>query len=313
MGKAKDIKRNYFLLILIVLFFYFFTENTHAKALDRDRPIAIMIGNSPQERKVQKGIEKADIIYEIEVEYPFTRLMALYFGDDNITIGPVRSSRYYFSRISIEWSAFFAHCGGQNLKNENVSDLDELKYHNLFWRDENIGGWINLFTDINRLKRVIKTGNFTDKSDAINHNLVNLNLSSPYHKNEIIKITIKYNADYIVSYLYDPHEKLYHRYINGMPQLVLENQNPVTVSNIIIQYVPIEKIEGDKSGRVQVNLIGEGIGKLFQSGDYKPIKWIKGNREDQTIFYDSNHLPVALEKGLVWVHILSLDGEVWFK
>lgn len=75
----------------------------------------------------------------------------------------------------------------------------------------------------------------------------------------------------------------------------------------------IEKIEGDESGRVQVNLIGKGMGKFFQSGDYKPIKWVKDNKEVQTIFYDHNHFPVELEKGLVWVHILSVDSEVWFK
>ena len=54
----------------------------------------------------------------------------------------------------------------------------------------------------------------------------------------------------------------------------------------------------------------EGIGKFFQSGDYKPIKWVKDNKEVQTIFYDSNYLPLVLEKGLVWVHILSVDNEV---
>ena len=306
-------KKNYYFLIFIIVLFLLFVKNTYAKVLERNRPFAVMIGNSPKEIKVQKGIEEADIIYEIDVEYPFTRLMALYFGDDNITIGPVRSSRYYFSRISIEWSAFFAHCGGQNLKNENVLDLDELLYHNLFWRDVNIGGWINLFTDINILERGIKTKYFTDKSNIINHSLLNFNSSSPHHKNEITKITIKHSTDYIVSYHYDPYEKVYHRHINGMPQLALESQKPVAASNIIIQYVPIEKIEGDESGRVQVNLIGEGIGKFFQSGDYEPIKWVKGNKEDQTIFYDSNCLPIVLEKGLVWVHILSVDNEVWFK
>ncbi|HNR65599.1 MAG TPA: DUF3048 domain-containing protein [Atribacterota bacterium] len=117
MGKSNNGKRRFFLLIIVIILFFLFNKNIFAEILNRNRPIAVMIGNSPKERKVQRGIGEADIIYEIEVEYPFTRLMALYFEDNNITIGPVRSSRYYFSRISIEWSSFFVHCGGQIRKN----------------------------------------------------------------------------------------------------------------------------------------------------------------------------------------------------
>ncbi|HNR65600.1 MAG TPA: DUF3048 C-terminal domain-containing protein [Atribacterota bacterium] len=70
---------------------------------------------------------------------------------------------------------------------------------------------------------------------------------------------------------------------------------------------------GDKFGRIQVDLIGEGKGNFFHSGNYQPIKWIKKNKDDQTVFYDSNCLPITLEKGLTWIHILSLDSGVWFK
>jgi hypothetical protein len=94
---------------------------------------------------------------------------------------------------------------------------------------------------------------------------------------------------------------------------MLKNQKKIKVSNIIIQYVPIEKIKGDELGRVQVELIGEGIGKYFHSGDYQPIKWIKQNKYDQTYFFDSTGSPIVLNKGLTWIYILSLDNEVWFK
>jgi hypothetical protein len=68
-----------------------------------------MIGNSPEEIIHQTGLNKADIIYEANVEYPFTRLMAIFNNSDKAIVGPVRSSRYYFSRLAAEWSAIFAH------------------------------------------------------------------------------------------------------------------------------------------------------------------------------------------------------------
>jgi len=113
-------------------------------------PISVMIGNSPAEQDVQKGLSEAKIIYEIEVEFPFTRIMAIFINDKDTIVGPVRSSRYYFSRICAEWSAIFAHCGGQNLKNSNIIDLNELNNPSLYWRDKNIGGWINLFTNLSK-------------------------------------------------------------------------------------------------------------------------------------------------------------------
>lgn len=312
MGESKSDKKRLFFLIIIIILFSFFNENIFAEVFSKNRPIAVMIGNSPKEWKVQRGIGEADIIYEIDVEYPFTRLMALYFEDNNITIGPVRSSRYYFSRISIEWSAFFVHCGGQILKNDNVFDLDEMTHHHPFWRDEKIGGWINLFTDINKLKKEIKQNNPTFAKISVNHNLLNSNLHSSKNYNQINKITIKYNEDYFVSYHYNANERVYYRFINDLPQSSNGQEN-IKVSNIIIQYTAIEKIVGDQFGRIQVNLIGEGKGIFFHSGINQPIKWIKKNKDDQTIFYDNNYLPITLEKGLTWIHILSLDSGVWFK
>ncbi|MDD3657025.1 MAG: DUF3048 domain-containing protein [Atribacterota bacterium] len=313
MGDLKETKNNIFLLIIILLVFYLCSEVLYADDLVKNRPVAVMIGNSPKERNIQKGIEGADIIYEIEVEYPFTRLMALYFGDNETVVGPIRSSRYYFSRISIEWSPIFVHCGGQNLKNENVLDIDELSYHFLFWRDEKIGGWINLFTDISKLKKQINKDSFLSLNNSTSHNLLNFNVHSLNNKNQVNRISIKYNEDYIISYQYDPYEKLYYHYINNASHAMLKNQKKIKVSNIIIQYVPIEKIKGDELGRVQVELIGEGIGKYFHSGDYQPIKWIKQNKYDQTYFFDSTGSPIVLNKGLTWIYILSLDNEVWFK
>jgi len=59
-----------------------------------NKPIAVMIGNSPKERLNQKGINEADVIYEIEVEFPFTRYMAIFLEDTETVVGPVRSSRW---------------------------------------------------------------------------------------------------------------------------------------------------------------------------------------------------------------------------
>jgi len=142
----KEMLGKSFLCVFIWLFFVLFTRltinsNIYASTV---RPLAIMIGNSPEEVIHQTGLNKADIIYEANVEYPFTRLMAIFNNSDEVIVGPVRSSRYYFSRLAVEWSAIFAHCGGQSLKSERMVNLDQMLYPSPYWRDKNVGGWINL-------------------------------------------------------------------------------------------------------------------------------------------------------------------------
>lgn len=61
------------------------------------RPIAVMIPNN-KPAMPQYGLSKAAIIYEAPVEGRITRLMAVFEDFDDLDrIGPVRSSRDYFS------------------------------------------------------------------------------------------------------------------------------------------------------------------------------------------------------------------------
>lgn len=293
-----------FLAIIKIIICWIFGNNiiyANTDILQVIRPIAVMIGNSPQERKIKQGVDQADIVYEIEVEYPFTRLMAIYLEDKDTVVGPIRSSRYYFSRIAIEWSAIFVHCGGQSFKNDQVIDIDEITYHSPFWRDDNIGGWINLFTDIQKIKKEVKKDHYIrtneHNNEHIHHSLINFQAFLFENKKQINKISIKYNENYVINYRFNPEDNNYFRYINNDSYNISVKKENIKVSNIIVQYVPIRKIEGDQYGRVKVELIGEGEGAYFHSGFYQPIKWSKKSKNDQTFFSDREGSPIILNNG----------------
>jgi len=278
-----------------------------------EKPIAVMVGNSPKERVIQKGINEADVIYEIEVEFPFTRYMAIFLEDTETIVGPVRSSRYYFSRICAEWSAIFAHCGGQNLKNAQILDIDEIHSPSPFWRDENIGSWINLFVNTAELRKEAKKQNTSISYNQNTHNLLNLRKPDINKDDQIHKITIKYNANYIISYEYHTDEKKYYRYINQKPHYDQGCRKQIKVSNIIIQFTLIEKIVGDDQNRVQVELIGEGTGRVFLGGNHQSVRWVKKTKDDQTLFLDRDGNPVTYNPGVSWVHLVSPNSEIWVK
>jgi len=270
-----------------------------------------MIGNSPEEVIRQTGLNKADIIYEANVEFPFTRLMAIFNNSDEAIVGPVRSSRYYFSRLATEWSAIFAHCGGQSLKNERIVNLDQMRYPTPYWRDKNIGGWINLFTKTQNIREKSRKMGFQDKVNLDNNllNLRTLNLSG----GDITKISIKYNQKYTISYEYKNDTNIYLRYINSKLLQDSKTLEPIAVSNIIIQYVPVEKIPDDGEGRLEVEIIGEGMAKVFYGGHYFLSKWVKKSKDQSTIYYDPQGKPLNLNQGNIWIHLVPEETNVWFK
>lgn len=304
------------ILVLLIIFSLFINmkDMDCASTIEKDdRPISVMIGNSPVEREVQKGLSQADIVYEVIVEFPFTRFMAIFLNDKESIVGPVRSSRYYFSRLCAEWSAIFVHCGGQNMKFSHVLDIDEINHASPFWRDEKIGGWINLFTSIAKLREEAKKHGHHLNEMQNQHPLLNSGEQGIWQGNQIHKITIKYHKDYIISYEYHPEKQVYYRYINQKPHIDHGSLEQIKVANILIQNTPVEDIAGDEKGRVQVELIGEGIGRLFREGTFQPLKWLKKTKDVQTSYLDRNGDTVTYHQGMTWIHILSPMTEIWCK
>lgn len=309
----KEMLNKSFFYWFILLFFVLFaclTINNNIYA-STSRPLAIMIGNSPEEVINQTGLNKADIIYEANVEYPFTRLMAIFSNSAEAIVGPVRSSRYYFSRLAVEWSAIFAHCGGQSLKSERIVNLDQMRYPSPYWRDKNIGGWINLFTKTQNIKEKSRKIGFQEKVNLDNL-LLSLRILS-LSGGGITKISIKYNQKYTISYEYKTSTNTYLKYINSKPHQDSKTFEPITVSNIIIQYVPVKKISGDGEGRLEVGVIGEGITKVFYGGNYFLSKWVKKSKDQPTVYYDRQGKILNLNQGNIWIHLVPEDTMVWFK
>ncbi len=309
----KEMSNKTFFYRFILLFFVLFAclainNNIYASTT---RPLAIMIGNSPEEVIHQTGLNKADIIYEANVEYPFSRLMAIFNNSDKAVVGPVRSSRYYFSRLAIEWSAIFAHCGGQSLKNEMIVNLDQMRYPSPYWRDKNIGGWINLFTKTQNIREKSRKMGFQERVNLDNNllSLRTLNLSG----GDITKITIKYNQKYTISYEYKASTNTYLRYINSKPHQDSKTFEPIAASNIIIQYVSVEKIHDDGEGRLEVEVIGEGIARVFYGGNYFLSKWVKKSKDQSTMYYDRQGKVLNMNQGNIWIHLVPEETKVWFK
>lgn len=82
------------------------------------RPMGVMIENHLDSRP-QSGLSRADIVYEVVAEGGITRFLALYYcgaAAEDVTIGPVRSTRVYFINLISEYglNPLYVHFGGAN-------------------------------------------------------------------------------------------------------------------------------------------------------------------------------------------------------
>ena len=94
------------------------------------RITAVMVNNIVAARP-QRGLSKADILFEIKVEGGITRFMPVYTDYKTIgEVGPVRSGRDQFFRLILPWQALYIHEGQSIVMQQYAIDYDYGKLNN---------------------------------------------------------------------------------------------------------------------------------------------------------------------------------------
>lgn len=123
-------------------------------------PFAAIIDNERHARP-QSGLDKAVIVVEMLAEGGITRYFAVFDKDPGEPIGPVRSARIYFNRLSHLWRLAVAHAGGNrdalaDWKAHAKYDIDAI-YTNggAFYRDVSRKAPHNMYTTPDRIEKVL--------------------------------------------------------------------------------------------------------------------------------------------------------------
>ena len=79
----------------------------------------------------QRGLSKADILFEIKVEGGITRFMPVFTDYKTVgEVGPVRSGRDQFFRLILPWQALYVHEGQSVVMQQYAIDYDYGKLNN---------------------------------------------------------------------------------------------------------------------------------------------------------------------------------------
>lgn len=276
-----------------------------------DRPVAIMINNISIAQPVQTGINKADIIYETEVEGGITRLMAV-FQDVTLAekIGAIRSARYPYVDLALGHNALYVHCGQDNKYcAPHLKDIDDIdlntgkdgKYgtriknglsseHTLYTYSQKL--WSGLLNDGVKTEK----GNsdtwvkFADESTPVTLETASTNISVPF------------STSYRSVFKYDAATGRYTRYFKNAIRKDYFTKETVTVKNVFVLLTTISDYSDGYHRKVDLE---SGDGYYCVNGTYTPIKWSKGASKNGFKFTNADGTELNVNPGNSWVCIAN--------
>jgi len=300
--------------------------------LSSNRPVAIMLNNL-KKALPQCGISQADIIYEAPAEGGITRMMAVFQSLDGVgALGSVRSARPYYVELAAGLDAIFIHAGGSDdaysaIKKHSVFNIDGVNGPyggTMFYRDaqrkKNAGFEHSLFTDEGRIEKLL-SGSLS-KMRQTHKEGYSLPLSFekdavPANGQSANSISVKYSYYKTGSFAYDPQSNTYlvsqlvdkqnGPYVDG------NNDQQVSVTNVLVLCTDVNLIKGDTAGRLTVRLTGSGSGYFACGGQYIPITWSKESPTAPFHFSTANGQPLTLGVGKSYINIVDNSTAVTFE
>lgn len=276
----------------------------------RERALAVIVDNAEAARP-QKGLQKADLVYEYPIEGGATRLLALFSRHLPEEIGPIRSARPYIVDLALEHSAFLVHAGGSEAALEYITKtpLNNLNaigggVDRAFWRIKENPIPHNLYSNGVTLRRVTKELKMSSDIQYKDFNYYDSISEVTGDKSKSIDI-YHTNKEFQVSYDYNEEKGVYLRRTSLKSSGI--EVNPIQVPNIIIKYVEAEVIDGE--GRLKLGLLGQGEALFFRGGKVVKGNWVNKNG-GTTQYTDGQGQYIKFLNGPIWVHIIAKNTRV---
>jgi hypothetical protein len=275
------------------------------------RPLAVVIGNIPEVAE-PSGIDKACLVFEILAEGGITRLMPIFLHQDAPVLGSVRSARHYFLDKALEFNAAFGHCGYSPQAKEDIDklkviSLNEFYLPQVYWRVPTKRAPHNVYTGTGRLFAELEDRGLLVAPSPVRFDFYDEGLG-PLGSQAQTAI-LRFSPDYVVEYKWDPDVSGYIRHVNGKLHQDENNGRRLVAKNILVQFVEGTKVL-DNEGRLDMRMVGQGSGRMFQQGITYELKWSKNGRTEPTKWTNRNNEDIKFVRGQSWIEILPHGAKV---
>jgi hypothetical protein len=322
---------------------------TEKAAWEKRRPLAVMIENTPDARP-QSGMSKADVVFEAVAEGGVTRFMGMFYCGvqaADTTLAPIRSARTYYINLASGFNLpLYVHVGGANVPGPTnaLGQLDDYGWTGRNDLNQFSIGYPTFVRDYNRVpgKEIATEHTMVTSTEklwavGLKRGWTNMSPTMKVGKKEVPgtdwkagykgwtfedgkagsgavpKIAYDFWSgyqDYAVEWNYDTATNSYKRSHGGEVHTDLNDGSPVMAKNVIV-LLTTEKGPINEKKHMLYETEGTGKALLFKNGEAKEITWSKKTRESELEFLDKGQ-PVALNRGLTWISLLSKTSEVTY-
>lgn len=262
----------------------------------KTRPFAISINNVYPATTVQRGLNKAFLIYEIPVEGGQTRLLAFFKDvEEDLQVGTVRSARHNMLDYCFESDAIFVHFGGSDWAISQISStgIDDINgmYDSPFWREnpKNLATEHTAYTSTLKLLEYARdTKGFNMEADSaedtlvFNYNVSDVELSGVEGALPATNVKVTIGGAQTTTFSYDQTTKEYTRANNGTTASDYGTGESFTAKNIIVQNISYGYMSDNYC--LDIYTTGSGTGYYITNGSAIPINWSKADRYAQTVY-----------------------------
>lgn len=293
------------------------------------RPYALVVNNTAVAVKVQEGLNKAYLVYEIPTEGNTSRLLALYRDiKEDLVIGTIRSARHNFVDFALESDAIFccfgwSHYAEDDMKAGSIDYLQGL-YGAPYYRNnpENLATEHTAYTSMSKLKSAVKSKGIratSNDSILLNYDVEDIDLSLAQDTKAAKTVTIPYGSSpQIASFKYDEATKMYIRYEDNNKCIDYKTKEEITTKNIIVQKVEYKMC--DDNYYWDLDTIGSGEGYYITNGYAVPITWKKTGRSNKTSYTykkgtiidgkDVGGQEISVSDGRTWIEVQTTTQKI---
>ena len=276
------------------------------------RPYAISINNTPVAVKVQEGLNKAYIVYEIPTEGYTSRLLAVFKDESDVTVGTVRSCRHNFMDYAHENDAILICFGwshyAQDELNKGGTDFmngNESKWASAYWRSnpEKLAREHTAYTSLPKLIDYTSNHGYrltSDDSQLLNYSAEEITLDGRGDAKTANTVKLPY-GNITTVFKYDANSKMYTKTVNGSTNKDHKTKETITTKNIIIAKVPFNVMPDNYYWNLKNT--GTGKGYYITNGKYVPITWKKDSRNSKTKYFYADGSEIQVNDGRTYIEI----------
>ncbi len=291
--------------------------------LDR-RPLAIKISNLPRSVRPQWGLSLADLVFEYYTEEGATRFIALFYGNDADTVGPIRSARFFDGNIVRGYKAAFAFGSAWE---KVLNRLFNAEYYERLviegpatpLRRYDPNGYNYLVADTSTLSAYITSKGVENGRQDLDGMF--FQLEPPANGEPGSRLFVRYSSAIFCRWDYDAATGKYLRSADTEADTTNGQNEPYTLQtdrlngqtlafdNVVVVYTLHEYYNVDPEV-LDIQLIGSGKAYVFRDGQFYEVRWQR-NKPDSvlSLTYDDG-TPFPFKPGTTWFQVVGLASKM---